>query len=191
MEDFRLAEDAELMAAIAVRNEDALAALYDRFGRQCFSFAMRILSAESDAEDAVQETFVRVWRSAGQYDGSRAGAISWILSITRNLCLDELRRRRRRVPEMPMLDGAPEKAGEDRTDLEAESRIVGQEVRAALQSLPGEQRSALELVYFHGLTSQEVGRLLNVPSPTVRSRLRLGLLKLGGIMQERGLIAID
>ena len=191
MDRYRLAEDADLMSAIATGKEDALGVLYDRYSRQCFSFAMRILNVEGDAEEAVQETFVRVWRSARQYDATRAGAISWILSITRNLCLDELRRRRRRAPEMPMLDDAPERAGEDRTDLEAERKIMGEQVRAALKSLPSEQRSALELVYFHGLTSQEVGQLLSVPAPTVRSRLRLGLLKLGGIMQEKGLIAID
>jgi len=92
---------------------------------------------------------------------------------------------------IPGLDDAFERPGSDRTDLEAERAIMSQQVRAALHSLSSEQRSAIELVYFHGLSSQEVGRLLNVPAPTVRSRLRLGLLKLGGIMQEKGLIAID
>jgi len=114
-----------------------------------------------------------------------------VLSITRNLCIDELRRRRRRVPELPSLEGAMDRPGADRTDLEAERIIIGEQVRAALRSLSSEQRSAIELVYFHGLTSQEVGRILNIPAPTVRSRLRLGLLKLGGILQEQGLAATD
>ena len=191
MSDYRFAEDFDLVTAVAASNEDALGVLYDRFQRQCFSFALRILGGEQDAEEAVQETFVRVWRSARQYDSSRAGVASWILSITRNLCIDEIRRRRRRVPEMPTLDGAMEVASGDRTDVEAERAIVGAQVREALGSLTSEQRSAIELVYFHGLTSQEVGGILAVPAPTVRSRLRLGLLKLGGVLQERGVVSVE
>ncbi len=171
MDDYRLADDRDLLTAVAGGREAALGVLYDRFHRQCFSFALRMLAAEGDAEEAVQETFVRVWRSAAQYDASRASVVSWLLSITRNLCME---------------NPAP-----DRTDEEAERGILGAQVRAALRSLSSEQRSAIELVYFHGLTSQEVGRLLDVPAPTVRSRLRLGLLKLGGLLQEKGLIGVD
>ena len=191
MSEFRLAEDFDLVAAIAAGKDEALGVLYDRYHRQCFAFGLRILGGEQDAEEAVQETFVRVWRSASQYDSSRAGVASWVLSITRNLCIDEIRRRRRRVPEMPTLDGALEVASHDRTDLEAEREIIGAQVREALGTLTSEQRSAIELVYFHGLTSQEVGRILDVPPPTVRSRLRLGLLKLGGTLKERGLVGVD
>jgi RNA polymerase sigma-70 factor (ECF subfamily) len=189
--DYRLADDVDLVAAVAAGKEEAIGVLYDRYHRQCFAFGLRILGSESDAEEAVQETFVRVWRNAAQYDSSRAGVASWVLSITRNLCIDELRRRRRRVPELPVLEGAFDVPSGDRTDIEAERQIVGAQVREALGSLTSEQRSAIELVYFHGLTSQEVGRILAVPPPTVRSRLRLGLLKLGGILQERGLVGVD
>jgi RNA polymerase sigma-70 factor (ECF subfamily) len=191
MDDYRLADDADLVVAIAAGKDAALATLYDRFHRQCFSFALRILAVEGDAEEAVQETFVRVWRSAGQYDAARAGVGSWVLSITRNLCIDELRRRRRRAHEVRESEDAPERPAADRTDLEAERAIMGEQVRAALHSLPPEQRSAIELVYFHGLTSQEVGGVLGVPSPTVRSRLRLGLLKLSGILQAKGVMSLD
>ncbi len=191
MTDYTLAEDADLVGQVALGRQQALSVLYDRYHRQCFSFALRILGAEQDAEEAVQETFVRVWRSSAQYDVAKAGVASWVLSITRNLCIDEIRRRRRRAPEIPSLDGAFEKAGPDRTDLEAERKIIGEQVRAALGALSPEQRSAVQMVYFHGLSSQEVGQILGVPAPTVRSRLRLGLLKLGGILQAQGLIAID
>lgn len=191
MSDYRLAEDIDLVVAIANGREAALSALYDRYHRQCFSFSLRILGAEGDAEEAVQETFVRVWRNAGKYDQSKAGVGSWVLSIARNLCIDELRRRRRRAPELPSLEGAMEMAGGERTDEEAERNIMAAQVRSALQGLTSEQRSALELVYFHGLSSQEVGRILGVPAPTVRSRLRLGLLKLGGILQAQGLVTVD
>ena len=191
MSDYHLAEDADIVVAIAAGSEAAIGAIYDRYHRQCFAFSLRILGGEPDAEEAVQETFVRVWRNARNYDPARAGVGSWILSITRNLCIDELRRRRRRAPEIPSLEGALERPAPDRTDEEAERGIMGEQVRGALQSLPSEQRSAIELVYFHGLTNQEVGHVLGVPAPTVRSRLRLGLLKLGGILQARGLITVD
>ncbi|MFN0093546.1 MAG: RNA polymerase sigma factor [Dehalococcoidia bacterium] len=191
MDDFRLTDDIDLVASVAAGREPALAALYDRYHRQCFSFALRILSVEGDAEEAVQETFVRLWRSAGQYDQSKASVGGWVLSITRNLCIDELRRRRRRSHEVRESEDAPERPAADRTDLEAERAIMGEQVRAALKSLPPEQRSAIELVYFHGLTSQEVGEVLGVPSPTVRSRLRLGLLKLAGILQRQGVTSLE
>jgi len=189
--DYRLAEDLEIITAVAAGREPALGALYDRFHRQCFAFSLRMLGSEPDAEEAVQETFVRVWRSAAQYDSARASVAGWVLSITRNLCIDELRRRRRRAPVAPSLDAAEDRPASDRTDEEAERAIMGGQVRAALQALPGEQRSAIELVYYHGLTSQEVGTILGVPAPTVRSRLRLGLLKLGGMLQAQGVIAGD
>lgn len=191
MSDYSLAEDTDLIFAIAAGQDAALSVLYDRFHRQCFAFSVRILGTEGDAEEAVQETFVRVWRNAGQYDRAKAGVGSWVLSITRNLCLDELRRRRRRVPQLPTMDGALDLADSERTDLTAEREILGAQVREALQSLNSEQRSAIELVYFHGLTSQEVGGILGVPAPTVRSRLRLGLLKLGGVLEAQGLVTVD
>ncbi|MEP7217070.1 MAG: RNA polymerase sigma factor [Anaerolineaceae bacterium] len=191
MSDYSLAEDTELLVAIGSGQDAALSVLYDRFHRQCFAFSVRILGTERDAEEAVQETFVRVWRNAGQYDRTKAGVGGWILSITRNLCLDELRRRRRRVPQLPTMDGALDVADSERTDVTAEREILGAQVRDALQSLTSEQRSAIELVYFHGLSSQEVGTILGVPAPTVRSRLRLGLLKLGGVLEAKGLVKVD
>ncbi|MEO6397520.1 MAG: RNA polymerase sigma factor [Tepidiformaceae bacterium] len=191
MSEFSLADDAHLVFAIGAGQDAAISVLYDRFHRQCFAFSVRILGSEGDAEEAVQETFVRVWRSAGQYDASKAGVGSWVLSITRNLCLDELRRRRRRVAQLPTLEGAMDLAASERTDLTGERAIIGEQVRRALHSLSSEQRSAIEMVYFHGLSSQEVGNALGVPAPTVRSRLRLGLLKLGGVLKSQGLVSVE
>ncbi|MCC6382010.1 MAG: sigma-70 family RNA polymerase sigma factor [Dehalococcoidia bacterium] len=190
MSDDRSA-DVDLVQAVAGGEEAALGVLYDRLHRQCFAFALGMLAAEPDAEEAVQETFVRVWRRAGQYDRTRAGVASWVLSITRNLCLDELRRRRRRAPESEPSVSMLERSAADRTDDEALRGVVAEQVRAALQALPGGQRLAIELVYFQGLSSQEVGSLLQVPAATVRSRLRLGLLKLGALLRAQGLVAAD
>lgn len=191
MDDYETAQDSDLIVAVTRGHDRALGLLYDRLHRPCFSVALRILSVEADAEEAVQETFVRLWRSAGQYDPAKASVASWTLSITRNLCLDELRRRRRRAHEVREAEDAPERPAPDRTDLEAERIVMGEQVRAALRALSPEQRSAIELVYFGGLTSLEVGTLLDVPSPTVRSRLRLGLLKLAGVLQQQGVMSVD
>lgn len=177
-----LADDLAAIQALARGDHAALGALYDRYARPCYAFAIRMLGSESDAEEVLQETFLRAWRSAASYDPGRASVASWLLAITRNLCIDELRRRRRNLPAAPLDDAAPVPSGE-RTEAAAEQAIDADRVRAALASLPGEQRSAIELVYYHGLTSSEVGRLLGVPPATVRSRLRLGLLKLAGILR--------
>jgi RNA polymerase sigma-70 factor (ECF subfamily) len=184
--DLRGVDDATLLGLVASGDQPAVGELYDRYHRPCYSFAVRMVGGQGEAEEIVQETFVRAWRSALNYDASRASVQSWLLSITRNLCIDELRRRRRRAAETPGLDNSPEPAAAERTDIEAERAILGEQVRGALQTLSPEQRSAIELVYFHGLTSQEVGQALNVPAPTVRSRLRLGLLKLAAVLEEKG-----
>ncbi|MCL6644290.1 MAG: sigma-70 family RNA polymerase sigma factor [Dehalococcoidia bacterium] len=181
-----LADDIATIRAVARGDDAALARLYDRYSRPCYGFALRMLGSESDAEEVVQETFLRAWRSAATYDPARASVSSWLLTITRNLCIDELRRRRRNLPPAPIGDAAP-LPGTDRTDLAAEQAIDAAAVRASLASLPGEQRSAIELVYYYGLTSNEVGRLLGVPPPTIRSRLRLGLLKLAGMLRTGNL----
>ena len=191
MDEHAAATDGELISALSRGDDAALGALYDRLHRPCFSVSLRILGVEADAEEAVQETFVRIWRSANQYDEAKASVASWTLSITRNLCLDELRRRRRRAHEVREAEDAPDRPAPDRTDLEAERAVMGEQVRAALRSLSPEQRSAIELVYFRGLTSQEVGTILGVPSPTVRSRLRLGLLKLARVLQQQGVMSVD
>lgn len=190
MQDFGGLDDTELLRTVAGGDEGALGELYDRFHRPCYAFALRMLGAEPDAEEAVQEAFVRAWRSAHLYDYAKAGAQSWLISITRNLCIDELRRRRRRAAEATALDDVADPADPGRTDVEAERAMLRTQVRRALESLPGEQRSAIELVYFHGLTSLEVGAILKVPAPTVRSRLRLGLLKLGGTLREQGVTSL-
>lgn len=145
---------------------------------------MRILGSDSDAEDAVQESFVRVWRSAHRFDAKRASLTTWLFSIVRNICVDELRRRRRKVPSDSI--GDTDVAGETRTEQEVERAMLGEEVRRHLAELPGEQRRAIELVYFQGLNSSEVGALLDISAGTVRSRLRLGLLKLGSMFEVGG-----
>ncbi|MCA9823608.1 MAG: RNA polymerase sigma factor [Dehalococcoidia bacterium] len=190
MQDFGRLDDTELLRTVAGGDEGALGELYDRFHRPCYAFALRMLGAEADAEEAVQEAFVRAWRNAHLYDNAKAGGQTWLISITRNLCIDELRRRRRRAAEATTLDDVAEPPDPGRTDVEAERAMLRTQVRRALELLPGEQRSAIELVYFHGLTSQEVGRVLKVPAPTVRSRLRLGLLKLGGTLREQGVTSL-
>lgn len=189
-ERYATESDGELIRLIAGADQDALSELYDRYHRRIYAFSLRMLSSEPDAEEIVSGTFLRAWRSAGGYEAARAEVSTWLLSITRNLCIDELRRRRRRAAEAGPLEDAPEPVADDRTDLEVEQAMMGAKVREALQRLPGEQRAAIELVYFSGMTSQEVGEVLHVPAPTVRSRLRLGLLKLADALRAEGVTSL-
>lgn len=184
MQTYQFAEDGDLLARIGQGSEEALGALYDRYRRPCFSFAVRILGSESDAEEAVQECFVRVWRRGASFDSARGNVTTWLFSIVRNICVDELRKRRRRLPS-DGLEGF-DTPDDYRTDDEVERGMIGEQVREAMRELPGDQRRAIELVYFQGLTSTEVGTALEVSPATVRSRLRLGLLKLATILDAAG-----
>lgn len=184
MHSYQFAEAPELLARVGNGDEHALGELYDRYHRQCFAFALRILGSESDAEDAVQESFVRVWRNGGRFDASRASVTTWLFSIVRNICIDELRRRRKRMPAENVDD--VDIVSDAHTEEEVELAMLGEEVRRELGELPPDQRRAIELVYFQGLTSTEVGNMLEVSAGTIRSRLRLGLLKLGSIFEAKG-----
>lgn len=178
----RAAEDADLVAAIARGEVDALERLYGRYGALVFSVSLRVLHDHHLAEDVVQEVFHRLWRQPTSYDPARGRFISWMMSVTRNRALDELRRRNRRFrSEERDEDPEREVAGGDRFDdpeagaVLAEMRVV---VRAALTRLSAAQREVIELAYFGGLTQQEIAERTGDPLGTVKTRVRLGMRRL-------------
>lgn len=178
----RAVEDADLVAAIARGEVDALERLYDRYGPLVFSVSLRVLHDNHLAEDVVQEVFHRLWRQPTSFDPSRGRFISWMMSVTRNRALDELRRRNRRFRSEER-DEDPEReiAGGDRFDdpevgvVLAEMRTV---VRAAMTRLPAAQREVIELAYFGGLTQLEIAERTGDPLGTVKTRIRLGMRRL-------------
>ena len=170
--------DEELVRRAAQIDSAAFAELYDRHRVMAFSLARRMLGPER-AEDAVQEAFLSFWRGMSGYDPGRGAVRSWLMGIVRHRSIDELRRldvHQRRRAEAEGLD--ERFAARDSTDAQALSTELAATVRAALASLPEEQRRVLELGYFHGLTQTEIAERLDLPLGTVKGRVRLALGKL-------------
>lgn len=177
-------DDAELMEALGSGDIAALEGLYDRYSALVFSVSLRVLRDPQLAEDVVQEVFLRLWRQPASFDPQRGRFISWLMSVTRNRALDELRRvsRRGRVEDQDdedhPLEAVPTADRSDDPALGAELREQREVVRAAMTRLPPEQRRVIELAYFSGLTQVEIADLTGDPLGTVKTRIRLGMQKL-------------
>jgi RNA polymerase sigma-70 factor, ECF subfamily len=160
----------------AVPNLADLEALYDAHHRQAIGLAYHILGDMGEAEEVVQEAFLSAWRSGHTYDPSRGSAHAWLLSMVRNRSIDVLRARRRR-PVRPLAEGVDPP---DATDVPAQaaSNLDAASARAALDTLPPEQKQVIELAYFGGLSHTEIATQLAAPIGTVKGRIRLGLDRL-------------
>ena len=157
-----------------------LEALYDAHHRQAIGLAYRLLGDLGDAEEAVQEVFLSVWRAGHTYDPSRGSTHTWILSMVRNRCIDVLRARKRR-PVQPLAEGLDPPDSSD-VPTEAVSNVDAAAARVALEALPPEQKQAIELAYFAGLSHSEIAEQLAAPIGTVKGRIRLGLDRLRNLM---------
>jgi RNA polymerase sigma factor (sigma-70 family) len=173
--------DEELLDAVASGDDRALAALYDRFGRVAYGLAYRILRDQALAEDAVQEAFLAVWRSAQSYQRERAKPATWILTLVHRRSVDLVRREDRRRAEALNEAREPATAG---VDEEAGIRDRRMAVQQALAQLPEDQRQALELAYYGGLTQSELAERLGVPLGTIKSRMFAGLGRLRELLAE-------
>jgi RNA polymerase sigma factor (sigma-70 family) len=178
--------DEAILALLARSDDDALAELYDRFGRIAYGIALRVVRDAALAEDAVQDSFLQVWRRAASYDPARARAGTWVLTIVHRRAVDLVRREQRRRGEP--LESAPQSGGES-TDEEAALRSQRRLVQEALRQLPDEQREALELAYYGGYTQSELAERLGLPLGTVKSRMFSGLARLRDLLAEAGVEA--
>jgi RNA polymerase sigma factor (sigma-70 family) len=172
--------DEALLALVSRSDEEALAQLYDRYGRVAYGLSLRILRDPALAEDAVQEAFLTVWRSAGGFLAERAKPSTWILTLVHRRAVDLVRREDRRRGDPPELVPAVSSEAVDETAAVREQR---RSVQAALAQLPAEQREALELAYYGGLTQAELAERLGLPLGTVKSRMFAALSRLRELLE--------
>lgn len=197
--DYSTLDDQALLACIAgfyglppgdTALNEAVGALYDRYGRLVYSVALNVVGDAQTAEEITQDVFLRACEGAAGYRPGLARVSSWLASIARHRAIDELRRRSARA------DGSridwPEDVGEEHAEgmpLEdgpesvVEERLAGRRVRASVAGLPPDQRQAVWLAFFQGLTQDEIAQRLHQPLGTVKSRIRLAMHKLRGSLE--------
>jgi RNA polymerase sigma-70 factor (ECF subfamily) len=172
----------EALVALVVRSDHvALAELYDRYDRVAYNLAYRVLRDAALAEDAVQEAFLAVWRTAGRFLPERSKASTWILTLVHRRAVDLVRREERRRAD-PLDESFEQSGGE--TDEAAWLHLQRERVQEALRKLPDQQREALELAYYGGFTQSELAERLGQPLGTIKSRMFAGLARMRDLLAE-------
>ena len=166
-------EEAALIARIRSGDESAMGDLYDRYSGVVYGVALRVLGNTTSAEDVVQEVFLQLWRNPQAFDVDRGRMAPWLAVIARNRSIDLLRKR----PMEEDIDELPISTGVNLED-EAAQKIAADKVRAVMGQLPAEQRKALEMAYFEGLTHTEIAGRTGEPLGTVKTRIRSALMAL-------------
>ncbi len=179
--DVASASDESLMRALP-RQVEALDALYERHSRAAMGLAVRMVGERETAEEVVQEAFLALWRNAGRYQPGRGTVRTWLLSIVHHRAIDRLRGRTSLAPLPEELGADP--SAPDVWTLTAQ-RLDREVIGEALGGLPAEQRQAIELAYFSGLTQTQIASALGLPLGTVKGRLRLGLGRLRTLLRDR------
>jgi RNA polymerase sigma-70 factor, ECF subfamily len=180
-------DDVTLLELMAQDQTEALCALYDRYNRLVFSLALAVVADRATADDITLDVFTRLWQQASAYQFSKGTVTTWMTAITRHLAIDVLRRQQAR-PEGQSARWQEEKAAGPTlarlTEEGAEQALQRQRVRAAVAQLPLEQRQALALAYFEGLTHAEIAEALQQPLGTVKTRIRLAMQKLRHLLRD-------
>ena len=176
--------DSELLHAIARGDEQSLAFLYDRYRLILFGLLMRILKSREEAEDVLQEVFLQVWRRAADFDELRGRPFTWLVTLTRSRAIDRLRSlaARERVAEASASDSSEVFSDAVTDAFRSEQRGI---INQALSQLPDEQKGALMLAYFEGLTQSEIAKRLGAPLGTVKTRMRAGIIKLRELLADK------
>lgn len=179
-------EYAALLSAMARGEKAALGRLYDLLAKPLYSLAYRVLNDSAEAQDIVQDVFLQLWNKAAVYETNRGSVFAWAATLTRNRAIDRLRMRKRRAEIIAesaaeIHEVAPSSSGADNLWLQEQAGAV----RTALTTLAPEQKAAIELAFFTGLTQQEIAAQLNEPLGTIKARIRRGLLKLREALPAR------
>jgi RNA polymerase sigma-70 factor (ECF subfamily) len=171
--------DGELIQRVAERDREAFDELYRRYTRPLLGLALRRLGDRGRAEDALQDAFAAVWRSARSYDPARGAGSAWLYTVARNAIIDGARR----LPEPPT--EVPETAGSDvGPDERAEEAWLAWRVHRAIEELPQHERQVIELAYWGEQSQSEIAEFLHVPLGTVKTRTRTGLARLADLLEE-------
>ncbi|MGB3305963.1 MAG: sigma-70 family RNA polymerase sigma factor [Thermomicrobiales bacterium] len=182
-------DDPDLVDLMAVGNAQALETLYDRYSRIVFSFALRILGDPASAEELLQEVFFRAWQQASRFSANRGSFVTWLLSITHNMAIDEIRKRQRRPQRADSADPVLMLANVTDTGPSVEEYAVlsswREQIAEAMREMPDSQREAIEMAYFQGLTQREISEQLGQPLGTIKTRMRLGMRKLREFLENR------
>ena len=172
------ASDAELVQRVAAADGAAFELLYKRYVRAVYGLALRRLGDRDRAEEAVQETFAAIWRSARSYRPERGAVAPWLYTVARNAIVDRFRQRGEPAAEPPELP-----SGEAGPDERAEAGWISWRVHRALQELPESERVVVELAYWSGLSQSEVAEFLGIPLGTVKTRTRTALGRLADVLE--------
>ena len=167
------ADEMRLIARLRAGDQQAMSELYDRYGKVVYAVALRVLQDAAAAEDVLQDVFLQLWRNPDAFDASRGSLAAWLAVIARHRSIDRLRKRR---PEMD-IEECVITSGPDPRD-ETERALVVEKVRGALAEMNPDQRSALELAFFQGLTHSEIAEKTGEPLGTIKTRIRSGLQQL-------------
>lgn len=187
--DDRQKEDALLVLRMAQGDKSAFAKIYDRFSRPLYATALRVVNDATEAQDVVHDVFITLWEKASTFEAGRGSAFAWAVTLVRNRAIDRVRMRRRRSEllsasapaDLGYDENAPGSGADDSAALGDQAQVV----RAAVATLPLEQKRALELAFFSGLTQQQIAEQLSEPLGTVKARIRRGLLKLRDSLPRR------
>ncbi len=171
--------DVELAKRMADGDDEALSLCYDRYASRILGFLVRLVGKRDDAEDLLQTTFCQAWRCARLFDPKRSCLEAWLLLLARSRALDYLRSRR--PASESIRDGL---FANDETGGELERRESAERLGAAMLELPEEQRLAIRLAFFSGLTHEEIARRLETPLGTIKTRIRLGMSRLRDRLRE-------
>jgi RNA polymerase sigma-70 factor, ECF subfamily len=166
-------DEMRLVARIRAGDQQAMAELYDRYSKVVYAVALRVLQDAAGAEDVLQDVFLQLWRNPDAFDASRGSLAAWLAVIARHRSIDRLRKRR---PETDIEDCVIA-GGPDLRD-ETERTLLIEKVRGALQAMSPEQRQAMELAFFQGLTHTEIAEKTGEPLGTIKTRIRSGLQQL-------------
>ena len=179
--------DTELFEEIAKKKTLAFSAFYDRHSSRLYGLALKMLKVQTLAEDVLQDLFLYIWQNAEKFDKSRGEPLGWLMILCRNRCIDKLRAKEKRARRSGSIsEDVLQKvaSNESKDPLETvhynEMRRI---VASALEQLPEEQRLLIEMAYFRGLSQSEIAQELHIPLGTVKTRVRLGMQKLKGLIK--------